>query len=154
MHESERLAFIKTLETTPHVLAFAVTAGIFAEGIDFPGTLDGVIIIGPSLPSVSFEQELLKQYYEERFSNGFAYAYQFPGLRRTFQAAGRLIRTSSDRGIILFIGRRFASPQYFNYFPSYYYNENPRELLSNDLEREIISFWERMETNKPPIKGE
>ncbi|MFX1537150.1 MAG: ATP-dependent DNA helicase, partial [Promethearchaeota archaeon] len=137
MHESERLDFIKQIETAPHVLAFAVTAGIFAEGIDFPGTLDGIIIIGPSLPTVSFEQELLKQYYEEKFSNGFAYAYQFPGLRRTFQAAGRLIRTSSDRGVILFVGHRFASPRYLNYFPSYYYHKNPRELLSNDLEREV-----------------
>lgn len=145
MHESERLEFIKLIETTPHVLAFAVTAGIFAEGVDFPGTLDGVIIIGPSLPSVSFEQELLKQYYEEMFSNGFAYAYQFPGLTRTFQAAGRLIRTSSDRGIILLVGRRFATPRYANCFPPYYYQENPRELLSNDLEREIASFWEKME---------
>jgi Rad3-related DNA helicase len=154
MHESERLNFINLLETTPHVLAFAVTAGIFAEGIDIPGTLDGVLVIGPSLPSVSFEQELLKQYYEERFSNGFAYAYQFPGLTRTFQAAGRLIRTSSDRGIILFIGRRFATPQYSNYFPPYYYQENPRELLSNDLEREMASFWEKMEIKQPSIKAE
>ncbi|MFX0204654.1 MAG: ATP-dependent DNA helicase [Candidatus Hodarchaeota archaeon] len=154
MHESERLDFINLIETTPYVLAFAVTAGIFAEGIDFPGTLDGVFVIGPSLPSVSFEQELLKQYYEERFSNGFAYAYQFPGLRRTFQAAGRLIRTSSDRGVILFIGRRFATPRYTNYFPSYYYHENPRELLSNNLEREITSFWEKIELKQPSLKAE
>ncbi|MFX1515708.1 MAG: ATP-dependent DNA helicase [Promethearchaeota archaeon] len=154
MHESERLAFIKALETTPHVLAFAVTAGIFAEGIDFPGTLDGVIIIGPSLPSVSFEQELLKQYYEERFSNGFAYAYQFPGLRRTFQAAGRLIRTSSDRGIILFVGRRFATPRYSNYFPSYYYQNHPGELVSNELEYEIASFWKKLKIKQLSLKAE
>jgi DNA excision repair protein ERCC-2 len=145
MHESERLDFINQIETNPSVLAFAVTAGIFAEGIDFPGTLDGVFVIGPSLPSVSFEQEILKQYYEERFSNGFAYAYQFPGLRRTFQAAGRLIRTSSDRGVILFIGRRFATPRYTNYFPSYYYQEHPRELLSNNLEHDLTSFWEKID---------
>ena len=154
MHESERSDFINLIETTPYVLAFAVTAGIFAEGIDFPGTLDGVFVIGPSLPSVSFEQELLKQYYEERFSNGFAYAYQFPGLRRTFQAAGRLIRTSSDRGVILFIGRRFATPRYTNYFPSYYYQETPRELLSNNLEREITSFWEKIDLKHPSLKVE
>ena len=152
MHESERLAFINKIETSPHILAFAVTAGIFAEGIDFPGTLDGVFVIGPSLPSVSFEQELLKQYYEERFSNGFAYAYQFPGLRRTFQAAGRLIRTSSDRGIILFIGRRFATPRYSNYFPSYYYQNDPRELISNDLDHEIASFWEKTEVKQPSVR--
>ena len=154
MQESNRLDFIRTIENTPHVLALAVTAGIFAEGIDFPGILDGVIVIGPSLPTVTFEQEVLKQYYEERFSNGFAYAYQFPGLTRTFQAAGRLIRTSSDRGIILFIGRRFATPHYVNYFPPYYYQESPRELISNDLESEIALFWQKMDSYPNPKKGE
>ncbi|MHA2248083.1 MAG: ATP-dependent DNA helicase [Candidatus Hodarchaeales archaeon] len=143
MRESNRKDFINTIETTPHVLALAVTAGIFAEGIDFPGILDGVFVISPSLPAVNFEQEILKQYYEERYSNGFAYAYQFPGLRRTFQAAGRLIRTSSDRGIIIFIGRRFATPHYANHFPSYYYQESPRELITNDLERDVRLFWKQ-----------
>ncbi|MFX0015417.1 MAG: ATP-dependent DNA helicase [Promethearchaeota archaeon] len=147
MHETVRQDFISKIETTPNLLVLAVTAGIFAEGVDFPGILDGIIVVGPSLPSVSFEQELLKQYYEEKFGNGFAYAYQFPGLTRTFQAAGRLIRTSSDRGIILFIGRRFATPSYSNYFPSYYYQESPKELISNDLEHEIELFWKKMEAN-------
>ncbi len=154
MQESDRQDFIDTLKTSPHVLALAVTAGIFAEGIDFPGILDGVIVIGPSLPTVTFEQELLKQYYEERFSNGFAYAYQFPGLTRTFQAAGRLIRTSSDRGIIIFIGRRFASLRYASYFPPYYYQESPRELICSDLEREVTQFWKKIELNLTPFKGE
>lgn len=147
MHESDRKHFIHQIETSPNVLVLAVTAGIFAEGVDFPGLLDGVIVISPSLPAVSFEQELLKQYYEERFSNGFAYAYQFPGLTRTFQAAGRLIRTSSDRGIILLIGRRFATPHYSSYFPPHYYKKTPNELITHDLERNITQFWRKMDLN-------
>ncbi len=145
MRESDRQEFIHTIENTSHVLAFAVTAGIFAEGIDFPGILDGVFIIGPSLPAVTFERELLQQYYEERFSNGFAYAYQFPGLTRSFQAAGRLIRTPSDRGVILFIGRRFASPYYATYFPPHYYKKSPRELISDNIKHEIEVFWKKKE---------
>ncbi len=154
MQESDRQGFIHAIETTPHILILAVTAGIFAEGVDFPGILDGVIIISPSLPMVTFEQELLKQYYEERFSNGFAYAYQFPGLTRTFQAAGRLIRTSSDRGIILFIGRRFASPHYASYFPPHYYQKSPKELITNDLERDIALVWKKRDFITINKKGE
>ncbi|MFX0184021.1 MAG: ATP-dependent DNA helicase [Candidatus Hodarchaeota archaeon] len=145
MEDSDRHDFIRTIKTNPFVLAFVVTAGIFAEGVDFPGTLDGIFIVSPSLPPVSFEREILRQYYEERFGNGFAYAYQFPGLTRTFQAAGRLIRTATDRGIIVFIGRRFATPFYANYFPPYYYQQNPSELISNEPKVEIEQFWNEMD---------
>jgi DNA excision repair protein ERCC-2 len=145
MHESERREFIHTIENSDNVLALAVTAGIFAEGVDFPGILDGVIVISPSLPAVTFERELLRQYYEEKYSNGFAYAYQFPGLTRTFQAAGRLIRRPSDQGIILLIGRRFASSHYSSYFPPFYYQNTPRELITDDPIREIKLFWNNNE---------
>lgn len=147
MEDSDRHDFIHAIKTKSFVLAFAVTAGIFAEGVDFPGTLDGIFIVSPSLPPVSFEREILRQYYEERFGNGFAYAYQFPGLTRTFQAAGRLIRTVTDRGIIVFIGRRFATPLYANYFPPYYYQQSPRELISNEPQVEIRQFWNEMESD-------
>lgn len=142
MNDDARQKFISELHNNPRVLALAVSAGIFAEGIDFPGVLKGVFIISPGLPTVSFEREVLREYYEEKFSNGFAYAYQFPGLTRTFQAAGRLIRTTSDRGIIIFIGRRFSSPQYIGHFPQYYYQENPQELISSEPEEEVRIFWD------------
>ena len=141
MHDEERVRFIRELESNKFVLAIAVTAGIFAEGLDFPGMLNGIFVVSPSLPSLSFEREVIRQYYEERYSNGFAYAYQFPGLTRTFQAAGRLIRTVEDKGIIVFIGQRFATPSYANYFPSYYYENTPRELVSTDILGDIETFW-------------
>jgi Rad3-related DNA helicase len=147
MNDDDRQQFIRTIEKSSFILALAVSAGIFAEGIDFPGILDGVFVISPSLPTVSFEREILRQYYEEKFSNGFSYAYQFPGLTRTFQAAGRLIRTPSDRGIIVFIGKRFASPQYAGHFPEYYYQVSPRELVSLEPESDARLFWERMKNN-------
>jgi DNA excision repair protein ERCC-2 len=145
MNDEARQRFINKLHNNPRVLALAVSAGIFAEGIDFPGMLDGVFIISPGLPTVSFEREVLREYYEEKFSNGFAYAYQFPGLTRTFQAAGRLIRTPSDRGIIIFIGRRFSTPQYIGHFPSYYYQDTPQELVSLEPEEEVRVFWDNIE---------
>jgi DNA excision repair protein ERCC-2 len=143
MHDEERIKFINELESNPFVLAVAVTAGIFAEGLDFPGMLNGVFVVSPSLPSLSFEREVIRQYYEERYSNGFAYAYKFPGLTRTFQAAGRLIRTVEDEGIIVFIGQRFAAPSYADYFPSYYYENTPQELVSKDILGDIEKFWSR-----------
>ena len=143
MHDDERKNFVEDLENNSLVLAIAVTAGIFAEGLDFPGMLNGVFIISPSLPSVSFERELIRQYYEERYSNGFAYAYQFPGLTRSFQAAGRLIRTVEDKGIIIFIGRRYATPTYGGFFPAYYFDESPKELVSSNILVEIKNFWEK-----------
>ena len=144
MHDEERKEFIHELEANSFVLAIAVTAGIFAEGLDFPGMLNGVFVISPSLPSLSFEREVIRQYYEERYSDGFAYAYKFPGLTRAFQAAGRLIRTVEDRGIIIFIGQRFASPSYADYFPTYYYKNSPRELISTNVLGDIDRFWRRM----------
>ena len=145
MHDTERQKFIDQLESKSNVLAIAVTAGIFAEGIDLPGMLDGVFVISPSLPTFSFERELIRQFFEERYSNGFAYAYQFPGLTRTFQAAGRLIRTAFDKGIIIFIGQRFASRKYADYFPSYYYEKSPKELISTDIIKDVKAFWNEQE---------
>ncbi|MHA1213660.1 MAG: helicase C-terminal domain-containing protein [Candidatus Hodarchaeales archaeon] len=144
MQDKEREEFIHTLLTKKNVIAIGVTAGIFSEGVDFPGLLDGVFIIGPSLPPYDIEHELLRQYFEEKYGDGFAYAYQFPGLTKTFQAAGRLIRTSSDRGIIVFIGRRFSTTKYANYFPRYYYKHFPQELVSNQPEVEVKDFWENL----------
>jgi Rad3-related DNA helicase len=143
LHDEERLKFIDQLEANSSVLAIAVTAGVFAEGIDLPGMLDGVFVISPSLPTYSFERELIRQFFEERYSNGFAYAYQFPGLTRTFQAAGRLIRTAFDKGIIIFIGQRFASKKYVDFFPSYYYEKSPRELISTDILNDVKTFWKQ-----------
>ncbi|MCK4848880.1 MAG: hypothetical protein KAT16_07655, partial [Candidatus Heimdallarchaeota archaeon] len=143
MHDDERKKFVGDLESNSFVLAIAVTAGIFAEGLDFPGMLNGVFIISPSLPTVSFERELIRQYYEERYSNGFAYAYQFPGLTRSFQAAGRLIRTVEDKGVIIFIGRRYATPSYGGFLPTYYFDESPKELVSSDILIDVKNFWQK-----------
>ncbi|HUO86043.1 MAG TPA: helicase C-terminal domain-containing protein, partial [Thermoanaerobaculia bacterium] len=81
------------------VLLLAVAGGVFAEGVDYPGdALKAVAVVGPCLPALSLEQQLLRAYYDERFERGFEYAYVVPGMTRVVQAAGRLIRSADDVG--------------------------------------------------------
>lgn len=100
------------------VLLLAVAGGVFAEGVDYPGdVLQGVAVVGPCLPAVTLERELLKAYYQERFERGFEYAYVVPGMTRVVQAAGRLLRSAEDRGVITLLGRRFLALPYRAYLP-------------------------------------
>jgi DNA excision repair protein ERCC-2 len=100
------------------VFLLAVAGGVFAEGVDYPGdVLQGVAVVGPCLPAVTLERELLKAYYQERFERGFEYAYVVPGMVRVVQAAGRLLRSPTDRGVITLLGRRFLAEPYRRYLP-------------------------------------
>ncbi len=95
------------------VLLLSVAGGVFAEGVDYPGDmLQAVIVVGPCLPSVGLEQKLLQDHFEERFEKGFEYAFVVPGMTRVIQAAGRLIRSASDRGVIALLDRRFLDLPY------------------------------------------
>ncbi|HEX5717434.1 MAG TPA: helicase C-terminal domain-containing protein [Thermoanaerobaculia bacterium] len=101
------------------VLLVAVAGGVFAEGVDYPGeVLKAVAVIGPCLPALTLEQELLKSYYQERFDRGFEYSFVVPGMTRVVQAAGRLIRSPRDTGVIALFDQRFLSAPYRNYLPS------------------------------------
>ena len=86
---------------------------MYAEGVDYPGELlSGVFVVSPALPQVSFERELLRRYFDEQEEAGFEYAYLQPGMTRVVQAAGRLIRSETDRGVIALICRRFLEKPY------------------------------------------
>ena len=107
MREEEREAFLADFERERDrsFVGLCVLGGIFSEGIDLKAErLEGVIIVGTGLPMVCTEQEILKGYFEERMENGYDYAYQYPGMNKVMQAAGRVIRTGEDRGIILLFG--------------------------------------------------
>jgi DNA excision repair protein ERCC-2 len=128
-------------------LLIAVQGGSFAEGIEWPeGVLSGVIVIGPGLPRVGFEQELLKTYFEEHHGRGFEYAYLYPGMARVIQAAGRLIRRFEDRGVIVLVGERFAERPYVDLLPRDWYERRPEELIVEDLAGELSRFWARQES--------
>ncbi|MCL4300541.1 MAG: ATP-dependent DNA helicase [Anaerolineae bacterium] len=120
MTETSRDAFLARFSVveTGTLLGFVVMGGIFGEGIDLVGErLIGAVIVGVGLPQVSLERDLLKAYFAEHGHNGFAYAYQYPGLNRVMQAAGRVIRTEQDRGVILLIDERLTLSRYTRLFP-------------------------------------
>jgi DNA excision repair protein ERCC-2 len=95
------------------VTAFCVLGGVFAEGIDLPGRrIDGAIITGVALPAVSLDREIIKDYFEETTGHGFLYAYVYPGMNRIIQAGGRVIRSETDRGVIILAGRRLSQQPY------------------------------------------
>ena len=87
--------------------------GIFGEGIDLVGKrLMGAAVVGVGLPGISLERELIKEYFTNALGAGFEYAYLYPGINRVLQAAGRVIRTENDRGVVLLIDQRYSRFQY------------------------------------------
>ena len=121
-------------------IGFCVMGGIFAEGIDLAGDqLIGAIVVGTGLPQVSGEKELLRRYYDRNGKDGFAYAYRFPGLNKVLQAAGRVIRTPEDTGVILLLDDRFWSRDYFPYYPREW--SDMRQTTLQQISAEIREFW-------------
>jgi DNA excision repair protein ERCC-2 len=148
MSDAERAAVLTRLQQhdTAPVLLLAVQGGIFAEGVDYPGDmLIGVIIVGPGLPRVDFEQELIRTYYDDTYTSGFAYAYLYPGMNRVVQSAGRLIRSETDVGIIALLDKRFTYSNYTALFPSHWYTQTPRELVTRHYQQVLQRFWARQE---------
>ena len=120
MTEEDREAFLQSFEEERDcsMAALCVMGGIFSEGIDLKeDRLIGAVIIGTGLPQVNTEQEILKEYFDEQGEHGFDYAYQYPGMNKVMQAAGRVIRTIRDRGIIALLDDRFLRPEYVALFP-------------------------------------
>lgn len=123
-------------------LLFAVSGGQFAEGVDYPEEIfKGVLIVSPSLPQVSLEQELLKEYYQEEEEDGFSYAYVIPGITRVIQSAGRVIRSEKDRGVVVLICKRFKEKTYNRFFPEYWFEKSPEELITKSPVEEIKKFF-------------
>ena len=122
MEEADRIAYIESFSAdhTP-LLGLAVLGGVFAEGIDLPGErLLGVMIVGVGLPMVCLEQEALRRHYDHALGDGFAYAYRFPGMHKVLQAAGRVIRSETDRGIVLLIDHRYFQRDYLSLCPPHW----------------------------------
>ena len=107
------------IEEEDHTLiGFCVLGGIFGEGIDLKNdSLIGAIIVGTGLPQVCGERELLKEHFNNQNENGFDYAYRYPGMNKVLQAAGRVIRTVDDVGIIALLDERFLQLSYRRLFP-------------------------------------
>lgn len=144
MREGEREEFLEAFEDTEGqpVVAFCVLGGIFGEGIDLTEErLIGVVIVGTGLPQIGNEREILKEYYDEKTGNGFDYAYRYPGMNKVLQAAGRVIRTAGDRGIIALLDERFLEKEYLRLFPREWesYLICQKETAGDAVSR----FWEQ-----------
>lgn len=120
MSEEDREAYLAAFRSHGDhtVLGFCVTGGIFSEGIDLKkDCLIGAAIVGTGLPQVGQERELLKTYFDRQGLDGFDYAYRFPGMNKVLQAAGRVIRTAEDVGVILLLDERFLQQAFRNLYP-------------------------------------
>ncbi|MEJ2166695.1 MAG: ATP-dependent DNA helicase [Desulfobacterales bacterium] len=115
MSELERNAFLERFsqDNPASLLGFAVMGGIFGEGIDLVGDrLSGAVVVGVGLPGICLERELIREYFAATLKAGFEFAYQYPGINRVLQAAGRVIRSEIDRGAVLLIDQRYATYRY------------------------------------------
>lgn len=120
MSEHDRERFLTEFSKTEgnHLVGFAVMGGVFAESIDLIGErLTGAVIVSVGMPAISLERELIRDYFNEIDGCGFAFAYQFPGMIKVLQAAGRVIRSETDRGVILLIDTRFVRDPYRSLLP-------------------------------------
>jgi DNA excision repair protein ERCC-2 len=146
MTEMEREAFLDkfSVNNEKTLVGLAVMGGVFGEGIDLVGeSLIGVVIVGVGIPQLGLERDLIKEYFDRQSVSGFAYAYQYPGFNRVQQATGRVIRTETDRGIIVLIDDRFTQARYRHLFPSHWQGY---QVVQNvvELKDQLARFWSQI----------
>ena len=148
MDEEERENFLRAFEMgrEKSLIGFGVLGGIFSEGIDLTNEkLIGTLIIGTGLPQVCNEREILKNYFDQKGLYGFDYAYRYPGMNKVLQAAGRVIRTEDDRGVILLLDERFQREKGKEIFPKEWADCERCRL--DIVEEKIRLFWEKQTDN-------
>jgi len=120
MTKSDKQEFLERFKTYKEkgAVLLAVIGGNFAEGIDMPGILKGVVIVGLPLQRPDLETKALIEYYDKKFGKGWDYGYLFPAFTKTIQAAGRCIRSEKDKGIIIFLDERYSWNNYYRCFPA------------------------------------
>lgn len=145
MSNQAREAYLEAFsspEENKTLVAVAVLGGIFGEGIDLVGDkLTGVSIVGVGLPQISPERNIMREYYDEEYQGGFLFAYQYPGMNKVLQAAGRLIRSEEDRGFLLLIDERYGHNGYRSLLPEEWIIQEVdslAELKSNLEESQIL----------------
>lgn len=142
MSESERDAFLQHFkqDTSKTLVGFAVMGGIFGEGIDLVGErLSGAVVVGVGLPGICLERELIRQYFADTLKAGFEFAYQYPGINRVLQAAGRVIRSETDRGVVLLIDQRYATYRYRSLLLKQWETAKVRD--HRQVAEELKKFW-------------
>jgi Rad3-related DNA helicase len=142
MDEAERAQFIEGFPEHPtgSMVAFIVLGGVFAEGVDLPeDRLSGAVIVSTGIPQIGFEHELMRELYDDGFGSGYDVAYTYPGMRRVLQAAGRVIRTENDRGVVLLLDLRFGEEKVRELMPPHWQLKKVGKL--DALKNRLKDFW-------------
>lgn len=130
-------------------IVFAVQGGSFSEGVDYAGEMViGAFVVGPPLPNYDFEREQIREYYQKSYGAGFQYAYTIPAMARAVQAAGRVIRSETDRGLIVLMDDRFLEAGYSSAMPADWFQTDVRELVSGSILKDVEEFWIASETRQ------
>jgi Rad3-related DNA helicase len=144
MSEQQRDQFLENFQSEPEetLLGFCVLGGVFSEGIDLKSTrLIGTIIVGVGLPQICTERDIIKEYFQQNKNCGYEYAYLYPGMNKVMQAAGRVIRSEQDKGVILLIDERYNNQYYRNLFPEEWFPHN--RVIINNLGEYLKHFWDQ-----------
>jgi len=149
MSELQRDDFLAQFDAdnSESLVGFAVMGGVFAEGIDLVGQrLVGVVVVGVGLPQLGIDRDLIRGHFDRETSSGgrgqgFEYAYQYPGMVRVLQTAGRVIRSAGDRGIVCLVDDRFAQARYRRLFPAHW--SQAQAIERGQLARQLAAFWSR-----------
>ena len=142
MNEAQRMAFIERFQPKParSLVGFIVLGGVFAEGVDLPGDrLSGAAIVSTGMPQLSFERETLRELLDDADDGGMDAAYTYPGLRRVLQAAGRVIRTENDRGVVVLMDLRYRQGKFDELLPPHWDVTDVKKL--SDLNAQLVRFW-------------
>ena len=150
MTKKEKEDFLKEFqkEDKSYLVGFSVLGGIYSEGVDFSGeSLIGAVIVGIGIPQLSYEREAMTAYYQDKFEEGKEFAYIYPGINKVLQAAGRVIRTEEDRGVIVLIDDRFDDPLYKKVIPKLW---SDMQFIGDakELRKRLDEFWTEVEKEK------
>lgn len=155
MSERAKREFLDSFDAKAQgtLVGFCVMGGSFSEGIDLRGErLIGAIIVGVGLPTISNELNIIKEHFDKTRESGYAYAYTYPGMIKVLQAAGRVIRSEDEKGVVLLIDDRFATPEYRMLMPEYWshikFISSAQDLLST-----VVNFWKRDSMNSDKTKA-
>lgn len=121
LQETEQLEILEKFYDERNVVLFTVVGGVFSEGINLPyDMLIGAIVIGTGIPQISFERNLIKDFFDKKYNSGYDFAYKYPGFNKVLQSVGRVIRTEEDRGLALLIDSRLLQNTYLELFPNHW----------------------------------
>ena len=133
------------------LVGFCVLGGIFGEGIDLKNdSLIGAIIVGTGIPQVCLERELIRAYFDENEDGGYEYAYLYPGMNKVLQAAGRVIRTQEDVGVVALLDDRFLQNSYRNLFPREW--SNYRVVDQKNIGELVSEFWSTVDLHNVEVE--